>query len=51
MNFSDLEIWKRSHKLSIDIYMISKSFPKSEQFGLTSQLQRCSTSISANIAE
>ena len=51
MNFTDLEIWKNSHKLSLDIYQETKKFPKSEIFGITSQLQRASTSISANIAE
>lgn len=51
MNFTDLNIWKESHTLSIEIYKLTKSFPKSEMFGITSQIQRASTSISANIAE
>lgn len=51
MNFNDLNIWKESHKLSLEIYKNTKLFPKSEIFGITSQLQRASTSISANIAE
>ncbi|PIV06786.1 hypothetical protein CO009_03885 [Candidatus Shapirobacteria bacterium CG_4_8_14_3_um_filter_35_11] len=51
MNFNDLNVWKESHQLSFEIYKITSSFPKSEIFGITSQLQRASTSISANIAE
>lgn len=51
MNFTDLNIWQESHKLSIEIYKLTKVFPKSETFGITSQIQRASTSISANIAE
>jgi len=51
MNFTDLNIWQKSHQLAISIYKITKTFPKSEIFGITSQLQRAATSISANIAE
>lgn len=51
MNFTDLNIWKESHSLSVEIYKITKTFPKSEIFGITSQIQRASTSVSANIAE
>lgn len=51
MNFTDLNIWKESHRLAVDIYKLTKNFPKSEIFGITSQLQRASTSIPANIAE
>jgi len=50
MNFTDLRIWQESHKLAIEIYKITQNFPKSEIFAITSQLQRASTSISANIA-
>ena len=46
-----LNIWKRSHDLTLAIYETTKSFPKSEQFGLTSQLRRASASVPINIAE
>lgn len=51
MNFNDLNIWRKSHELSLELYNLTKTFPKSELFGITSQIQRASTSISANIAE
>ena len=46
-----MEVWKVTHKLAIDIYKLTKKFPKEELFGITSQLQRAATSVSANIAE
>lgn len=46
-----LEAWKRSIKLTLNIYYVTDSFPKHEQFGITSQLRRASVSIATNIAE
>lgn len=50
-SFTDLNAWKESHKLVLLIYAVSTDFPKQEQFGLTSQMQRAVVSISSNIAE
>ena len=50
-SFEKLEVWKEAIQLSINIYKISTDFPKEEKFGLTSQMRRCSVSISSNIAE
>jgi len=50
-DFKQLLVWQRSHTLTLDIYKVTKSFPKEELFGLTSQMRRCSASIGANIAE
>lgn len=50
-NFEDLEAWKISINLAVEIYKLTKSFPKEEVFSLTNQMRRASTSISANIAE
>lgn len=50
-NFKELLIWQRSHQLVLNIYSITKSFPKDELFGLTSQMRRSSASIPTNIAE
>lgn len=49
--FQDLLVWQRSHRLVLDIYQISREFPKSEQYGLTSQVRRAAISVPANIAE
>ena len=46
-----MKVWQRSHALALKIYRISGSFPKGEQFGLTSQLRRAATSVPTNIAE
>ena len=50
-NFRDLEVWERSHKLTLMLYRVTAKFPKDERFGLTSQIRRCSASMGANIAE
>lgn len=51
MEFTDLEIWKESRKLVSMIYLLTKSFSKDEQFGLTSQIRRSAISIPSNVAE
>ena len=50
-NYKQLKIWKRSFDLAVKIYKITAKFPKHENYNLTSQLRRASTSISTNIAE
>jgi four helix bundle protein len=50
-DFTKLEIWQRSHQLTVKIYLLSKSFPKDEMFGLTSQMRRSASSVPTNIAE
>jgi len=50
-DFEDLEVWQESQNLAVDIYRITKSFPSDEKFGITNQLRRAASSISANIAE
>ncbi len=47
----ELQVWKKAIELAKDVYKVSKLLPKEEKFGIISQIQRCSTSISANIAE
>lgn len=50
-HFEKLDVWQKSFTLAKSIYQKSSNFPKSQQFILTSQLQRAATSISLNIAE
>jgi four helix bundle protein len=50
-NYRDLEVWKHSHKLTLELYEASRKFPKEEMFGLTSQLRRAAISVGANLAE
>ena len=51
-NFKSLEIWKKSHQFTLDVYKLTKDFfPKDELYGLTSQIRRSSASIPTNIAE
>lgn len=49
--YRELIVWQKSMKLVTLIYQIAKNFPKTEKFGLTSQIQRCAISIPSNIAE
>lgn len=50
-SYQDLIVWQRAMDFVVFCYEISKSFPSSEQFGLTSQLRRSAVSIPSNIAE
>ncbi len=47
----DLVVWQKAMQLVVAVYHVSKSFPKEETYGLTSQSRRASVSIPANIAE
>ena len=46
-----MDAWKQAHDLSVEIYKLTNSLPKSEDYGLTSQIRRSANSISSNIAE
>jgi four helix bundle protein len=48
---SDLEVFKLSYSLAMDIFKVSRTFPKEEKYSLTDQVIRASRSIAANIAE
>ncbi len=50
-SYNDLEVYKLSYSLAMDVFKVSKSFPKEELYSLTSQVVRSSRSISANIVE
>ncbi len=50
-SFESLGVWQKSQDLAVDVYKLTRGFPKDETFAMTSQLRRASSSVSANIAE
>jgi len=50
-DFRQLLVWQRAHKLTLAVYQVTKGFPREELFGLTSQIRRAASSITANLAE
>ncbi len=51
MSYRNQFIWQRAVQLSINCYKFTRLFPKSELYGLTSQIRRSSVSVASNIAE
>jgi four helix bundle protein len=49
--FRDLVVWQKSMQLAVEVYRLTKSFPREEVYGLTSQMRRSAVSIPSNIAE
>ena len=50
-SYRDLEVWQKAMDLVVECYKIAERFPKTEVYGLTSQLRRAAVSVPANIAE
>jgi four helix bundle protein len=50
-SYRDLRIWKESVDLALEIYIVTRHFPKDELYGLVIQLRRAAISVSSNIAE
>jgi four helix bundle protein len=50
-SFRNLKVWEKAHGLTLDVYKLSRTFPREEIYGLISQMRRSSASIGANIAE
>ena len=50
-NYKDLKVWQKSYQSCLEIYRITKGFPKEERYGLTSQIRRAAVSVPSNIAE
>ncbi|MEN7973612.1 MAG: four helix bundle protein [Verrucomicrobiota bacterium] len=49
--FEDLVVWQKAHRFVLETYRLSKAFPRSEVYGLSSQFRRAAVSVAANIAE
>ncbi|MBU1121708.1 MAG: four helix bundle protein [Candidatus Omnitrophica bacterium] len=49
--FKKLIVWKKAYELALEVYKITRDYPRSEQYGLVSQLRRAAISVVANIAE
>lgn len=50
-SFRDLEIWKLGKEIALQVYEITRGFPKEEMYGLVMQMRRAAVSIPSNIAE
>lgn len=51
MDFKELIVYKKAFSLAMEVYEVSKGFPKEEKYSLTDQTRRSSRSVCANIAE
>ncbi len=49
--YKDLIVWQKAMELVVEVYKLTELFPKSEIYGLVSQMRRCVVSIPSNIAE
>ncbi len=50
-SFRDLDVWRASMDLAVDVYRLTAFFPRDERFGLTAQVRKAVASIPSNIAE
>ncbi len=50
-NYRNIVAWQRAHAVALDVYELSRGFPREEIYGLTSQIRRAAFSVAANIAE
>lgn len=50
-NYKDLKVWEKAHAAALKVYRATADFPKTEIYGLTSQVRRASVSIPSNLAE
>ena len=51
MRYQDLDVYKRSYKLALDVFVLMQKIPKEYQFDIGNQLRRASRAVPANIAE
>lgn len=51
LNYRDLDVWQHSMDLVVDVYTITRDFPRSELYGVTDQIRRAASSVPSNVAE
>ena len=49
--YRDLVVWQKAYQFTVELYRVTRSFPREEMYGLTSQVRRATVSITSNIAE
>ena len=50
-NYRELNVWQKAYQLCLEIYKLTRDFPKDERYGLMSQIRRAAVSVPSNIAE
>jgi four helix bundle protein len=50
-DFKELKVWNKAHEVTLELYRLTRQFPKEELYGLTSQIRSAASSMGANIAE
>ena len=50
-DYKKYNVWELGHEITLEIYQLTKSFPKEELYGITSQMRRAAYSIPSNIVE
>lgn len=50
-DFRNLKAWQRAHRFTLALYRVTRTFPRDELYGLTSQIRRAACSVCANMAE
>jgi four helix bundle protein len=50
-SFTEMPVWQKAHNLAAEVFKLTINLPRSEDYGLTSQIRRSSNSVSGNIAE
>lgn len=50
-NYRELQVWTKAHRLTLELYRISRDFPREETYGLTNRLRRAAVSVGSNLAE
>ena len=51
MTYKNLTVWQKADELAFEVYKVTKSFPRDEIYGLTSQLRRAALSVPTNVVE